>query len=191
MHHWTSPTTVKKKEEESHHTWRQVPAWDRQRVAMTAVCLSSNAEKKKEVYTADKRNWNPVPRLVVQPATNDRVKSERRRSLVLRPVVQPTTNDRVKNEKRPTVPLYVCRRITRLKIVNSEPDRRFPFPTQKGIRRRAHVILPNPTWVTHLLRLVRYIELWCGMHRTCKTHSIKSWSEKKLELGADPKALLL
>ena len=63
--------------------------------------------KNKEVYTADKRNWSPVLRPVVQPATNGSVKSERRRSPVLRPVVQPTTNDRVKSEKRPAISLYL------------------------------------------------------------------------------------
>ena len=39
-----------------------------------------------------------------------------------------------------------------IEIVNSESDR-LPFPTYKGIPRRAHVILSNPTWLTHLLRV--------------------------------------
>ena len=73
----------------------------------SSTCCHEQRWKKKAVYTADKRNWSPVLRPAVQPATNDRLKSERKRSPVLRPVVQPTTHDRVKSENNPTVPLYL------------------------------------------------------------------------------------
>ena len=139
--------------------------------------------KKKEVYTANKRNWSPVLRPVVQPATNDRVKSERRWSPVLRPVVQPTTNDRVKSKKGQLFhftwtnsQVENCKFRVRSAVPISYLERSSP----KG---SCH---PVESDMSHTLAQTCLIELWCGMHRTCNTHSIKSWSEKKLGLGADP-----
>ena len=59
----------------------------------------SRSKLKKEVSTADKRKWSPVLRPVFQPATNDRVKSERRRCPVLRGQLFNTSNSTVWEEK--------------------------------------------------------------------------------------------
>ena len=46
------------------------------------------------------------------------------------------------------------KRITRLKIVNSEVILKTHSPTWKGIPRRVHATVMNPAWITHLLRTI-------------------------------------
>ena len=77
--------------------------------------------------------------------------SEKGESLEQRAVAQHVDNRQGENRKMASC-FTLLKRITRLKIVNSEIKLRIHSPTWQGIPRRVHATVTNPAWITHLLR---------------------------------------
>ena len=131
------------------------------------VCHALDQRWKRRFSAADKRNWSPVLRPVVQPVASDQMRS--RKGDAQNAASCSTTSTGWKAEKWTTVSHY----LDELLIQKCKFRDRFTSQTLawKGFPRRVHTTLTKPVWSTHLLRnsLSNY---WCGMHRTCKNTSV-------------------
>ena len=172
MHNWTSPTTIKRRR--PHHTCKRhvlipekvnmlkmtkfmswVPCW---------TIDSSRQWKKAICFTLLRRRLEALPRLTVQL----QFKNWKRWGQAHSGKLFNHDDRHGENEKRPTVPLLL-KRITRLKIVNSEikSEDRNSYLERYSPKGSCHL---DESSMSHTLAQNCHCEFCCGVHLTCKNN---------------------
>ena len=104
---------------------------------------------------------------------------------VQQPVVQQSRDRWVRRWKRPTAPLYLDELPGWKLQIQSQIEVPVSYLERYSPKGSCH---PVESDMSHTLAQICLTDLWCGTHRACRKHSIKSWSKRKegIETGSWP-----